>query len=331
MPWIETWVEKPQLAVPRAALAAATCDSQIYAIGGLDGNGNLVATGAAFNTTEQTWSSIASMPTQRGYLGAASSPGALHALGGLGNYPNSALAVHEVYDPAKNAWSEAVPMPTARGALAAVTGSDGLIYAIGGILESNTVVATVEAYDPTSNTWHTKTSMQTPRAALAAVAMPDGLIYAIGGCTNAPGGPVVLDSVEVFTIATNTWATSPHSLPVGTKYAGAAVGSNGLIYLIAGWNVNVSTHAVNATANVYGYNPTAPGWVEQRALLSPRSALAADTGPDGLIYAIGGIANPPGSGDVLTDVEAYERIDVRAPLPPSPGSPGQPGQPGRAM
>src|ERR1700676_3601662 len=45
---------------------------------------------------------------------------------------SSALATHEIYDPAAGTWSSAPSLPTARTHLAAVTGRDGLIYAIVG-------------------------------------------------------------------------------------------------------------------------------------------------------------------------------------------------------
>jgi N-acetylneuraminic acid mutarotase len=222
----------------------------------------------------------------------------------LGAYP-AIFPVHEVYEPATKTWSQAKPMPTARGGLAAVTGPDGLIYAIGGIVDGNNIVATVEAYDPTSDTWTTKTQMHTPRAALAAVAVtnPGWLIYAIGGCTKSGGYPQALDSVEEFNITTNTWTPRPDlTLPAATKYPAGAVGPNGLVFVIGGLVANPEPDYI---ADVYSYDPTATGWAKRPPLPSGRAALAADTGPDGLVYAIGGVANPPWTGGLLADVEGY--------------------------
>jgi N-acetylneuraminic acid mutarotase len=281
-------------------LAAATCDAptpgsgqRIYAIGGYDGN-NAVATVEAYDTAQKTWSTMPSMPTPRYYLGAASSAGRLHALGGWDATFTPGTA-HEVYEPATNAWSSQVaPLPTGRGAFAAVTGPDGLIYVIGGQDPNNAFLATVEAYDPAADTWISKAPMQTPRRAMGAVAGPGGLIYAIGG----GGAQGALASVEVFNIATNTWTLSPHPLPAATCVLAAAVGPNGLIYAIGGTRAK-SEYA----ADVYSYNPSAPGWASQAPLLIGRASLAADTGPDGLVYAIGGSSFP--SGAAYADVEAY--------------------------
>jgi hypothetical protein len=83
----------------------------------------------------------------------------------------------------------------------------------------------------------------------------------------------------------------------------AAVDPNGLIYAIGGDNLVNNTTI--PSANVYSYNPAAPGWTAQPSLSTARLCLAAATGPDGLIYAIGGgNPNSPNSGS-LANVEAY--------------------------
>ena len=200
----------------------------------------------------------------------------MHALGGID--PN--FAAHDIYEPATNAWSAAAPLPTGRAGLAAVTGPDGLVYAIGG--EQVTVV---EAYDPATDTWATRAPMTTPRGHLAAVTGPDGLIYAIGGMTDLTPRSA-LATVETYDPATDTWTISQSPLPAASRGLAAAVGPDGLIYAIGGVDADD-----NSTTNLYGYDPATPsaGWVQ---LLDPlptaRGGLAAATGPDGLIYAIGG-------------------------------------------
>jgi N-acetylneuraminic acid mutarotase len=296
MPWMN---EKP-LPDARMGLAAATCDAPppasgewVYAVGGSGANltYGLVE---GYDTVQETWTTITTMPTPRNGIGAASSPGRLHALAGWQSAATP-VTTHEVYEPANDAWSQAAPLPTARGALAAVTGPDGLIYAIGGFDGTNGL-ATVEAYDVATDKWITKAPLHTPRMWVAAVVGHDGQIYAIGG-SSKPG--VILDSVEVFNVATNTWTPSPHAMPTGTCALAAAVDPNGLIYAIGG-NYVASNKPV-VSPNVYSYDPAAPGWTAQPSLSSGRGGLAADTGPDGLIYAIGG---SDGTNPVAT-VEAY--------------------------
>jgi N-acetylneuraminic acid mutarotase len=297
------WMAEESLPTASWALAAAVCQAPasesgewVYAIGGI-GDGNVLAAVAGYDTVQQRWFARPSMPTPRSGLAAATSPGRVHVLGGSSANADF-LTTHEVYEPVNDAWSKAAPLPTARGTLAAATGPDGLIYAIGGS-DANNPLATVEAYDPAADKWIAKAPLHTPRAWVAAVTGHDGLIYAIGGTS----GPAVLNSMEIFNVTTDTWTTSPYTLPVPTCGLAAAVDPNGLIYAIGGDNLVNNTTI--PSPNVYSYNPAAPGWTAQPSLSTARLCLAAATGPDGLIYAIGGgNPNSPNSGS-LANVEAY--------------------------
>jgi N-acetylneuraminic acid mutarotase len=296
------WMTEESLPTASWALAAAVCQAPasesgewVYAIGGI-GDGNVLAAVAGYDTVQQRWFARPSMPTPRSGLAAATSPGRVHVLGGSSANADF-LTTHEVYEPANDAWSKAAPLLTARGTLAAATGPDGLIYAIGGA-DANGVLATVEAYDPVADKWIAKAPLHTPRGWVAAVTGHDGLIYAIGG-----NSTTVVNYMEIFNVTTDTWTTSPYTLPVPTCGLAAAVDPNGLIFAIGGDHVINNTSIT--TPSVYSYNPAAPGWTAQPSLSAARLCLAAATGPDGLIYAIGGgNPNSPSSGLPAT-VEAY--------------------------
>jgi len=297
-----SWTSEPPLTHPRYFLAAATSGSTIYAIGGSDASssqtGAPVGTVEAYDTAQKTWSTTASLPNPlRQGFGAASSGGQLHILGGFDD-SYTALATHDVYDPATNTWASKAPLPTPRGNLAAVTGSDGLIYAIGGSGGPN-YLATLEAYDPVHDTWLSKQQMPTPRMGLAAAATSNGSIYAVGGINS-----VIVDSVEIFDISSNSWTPGPHPLPLPTAWLAAAVGPNGLIYAIGGMQQQSAT-AQPYVASVYSYNPAAaaPAWAEQAPLPDVRAGLATATGSDGLVYAIGGMTCP--QRVIVGEVEAY--------------------------
>jgi Kelch motif len=276
------WTAESPIPTGSMGLAAAVCQAPppgsgqwVYAIGGT-GEGSVLASVAGYDTVQKKWSAVPSMPTARGGVAAATSLGRIHVLGGFSEGAD-ALTTHEVYEPANDAWSTAAPLPTARGILAAVTGPDGLIYAIGGF--DGNPLATVEAYDPGTDKWTSKASMHSPRTWFAAAVGHDGLIYAIGG-----GIPAMQSSVETFNVTINTWTTSSFSLPVATCGLAAAVDPNGFICVIGGDNASSDA----PTPNVYCYNPADAGWITQPPMSSERAALAATTGPDGLIYAIGG-------------------------------------------
>ena len=307
MPW--TYVK--HLPGPELQLAGATCDAPspsagqwVYAIGGWSSAG-VDAVPAAYNPLTNAWQSIASMGLIISGLAATATRGQLHALGGYEGvaFTQGPVGTHQIYDPATDSWLSAPPMPTARYWHAAVTGPDGLIYAIGGF-GASALSATVEAYDPDAEAWHTKASLLTPRAFLAAVTF-NGLIFAIGGLG---GAPEVLASVEVYDPSTDgPWEPGP-SLPAPRAGLAATVGPDGVIYAIGGVDrVNPPGPAQSA---VYSYALLAPDWATQDTLLTPQALLAAATGPDGRIYAMGGTSNP----DQFTPLDTVEAFTVTTPM-----------------
>lgn len=62
----------------------------------------------------------------------------------------------------------------------------------------------------------------------------------------------------------------------------------------------------NSTTNLFCYDPASPaaGWTQPAPLPATRTGLAAATGSDGLVYAIGGGATSSAQS-VLNTVEAY--------------------------
>ncbi len=180
-----------------------------------------------------SWTTVASMPTARQNLAAATgSDGRIYAIGGNNN--TGSLSTVEAYTPSSNTWATVASMSTPRSGLAAAAGADGRTYAIGGF--NNGSLSTVEAYTPSSNTWATVASMPTARQGLAAAAGGDGRIYAIGGYN----GPY-LNTVEAYT---------PPSTP-----GFSAIGQPG----IAGYTSSASTLTAPVNAGVYGGSESGVG------------------------------------------------------------------------
>jgi N-acetylneuraminic acid mutarotase len=313
------WAEKTALPLPRNALAAATSDapapnsgSWIYAIGGASGEEGTVV---AYNTQEPGWSPVATLiDNVWGEAAATSGPGGLHVVGGISLIDDFAtvLATHQIYNTAANEWVLSIPLQMARCQHAAVTDRNGMIYAIGGNNGSQTAINSflnsVEMFDPSTELWTYVAELNTARSLLAAVTGPDGKIYAIGGSNASPG---VLQTVEVFDPSNplRGWTPGP-SLPVALWGPAAAVGPDGLIYVMGGTDgqqIVIGGSTIDEALNsVYSYDPSTPGstWVLASASMpTARWSLAAATGPDGLIYAIGGNGNT--QEQALSNVEAY--------------------------
>lgn len=174
--------------------------------------------------------------------------------------------------------------------------------------------------------WTTKTSMLYQRDN-AANAVVNGLIYVMGG---APAGTSILDSMEAYDPASDTWTTKatmpawstfstvPPWAPAGTapavpryRYGPAAASVNGMIYLLGG------TSLVNGQGPIYPiavYTPGTDSWsatVPSNAATISAGTAGQTLAPfptgrwgfdvavvDGIIYAVGGAVHVPGGINV---------------------------------
>jgi N-acetylneuraminic acid mutarotase len=145
-----------------------------------------------------------------------------------------------------------------------------------------------------SPTWQQVPSLPVPLDFLAATAGSDGTLYAIGGegCTTTCG---YQSTVNSFKPGTDTaWQTAP-SLPTTLEAPAATTGADGTIYVIGGygWTCDVTDFCSNAAlSTVYSFKPgTDTTWQTAPSLPAARWDLAATTGTDGTLYAIGGMDN----------------------------------------
>jgi N-acetylneuraminic acid mutarotase len=235
------------------------------------------------------------------YLAAAAGhDGNIYVFGGE-NGPYVDTNTTFIYHPGSNTWTQGVNVPITGEGAHAVTLSSGQIAVLGGGTGGACgptlclITSTVELYTPGTNRWIALAPMLTPRYRFAAVLGGDGRVYAIGGF--GPGGQV-LSSVEAYTPSLNRWSYV-FSLPQGEVGLTAAVAPNGTIVVMGGSNGG-SGSGVTYYNNVWLYNAQT-GWSSGAPMPTARHDLAATTGPDGQIYAIGGYNS---SGFVAT-VEAY--------------------------
>jgi Kelch motif len=287
----------------RASLASAVGpDGRIYAIGGIDSGNNVLDRVEAYDTSTNTWAAEAPMPGGgRRVLAAATGPdGRIYAIGGIDS--SNILDRVEAYDTTTNTWATVAPMPGGgRSFLGAATGPDGRIYAVGGYDGSR--LSRVEAYDTSTNTWTTVAPMPGGgRSDMGVVTGPDGRIYAIGGSD----GTADLARVEAYDTVSNTWTTLALMPGGGRGLLAAATGPDGRIYAIGGSNGPGGSGQLDT---VEAYNASSNTWTTAQSMAAgARNFLAGDTGPDGRIYAIGGI---DGTNSILDRVEAYTTIGGR--------------------
>jgi N-acetylneuraminic acid mutarotase len=232
---------------------------------------------------EDSWVSMAQMPTARAQIGAAVVDGKIYVIGGVSG-------ANEVYDPAAGTWETKTPMPHPRTSFG-IAVCDGKIYVIGGYANTTTggvpdMSGLVEAYDPAADSWETRASMLTPRGQLTASAV-NGKIYTMGGFQDNRGTTSFLN--EVYDPASDTWKTQ-QPLP-NAAYGHSAVALGSKIYVIWGQTSGRPNGYLSGPWNQI-YDTENNSWTLGAAPPEPvhRSGAVVTSGVDApqRIYVVGG-------------------------------------------
>jgi len=186
---------------------------------------------------ENTWTTLAPMPTPRSNFGLAVVNKKIYAIGGSND--TTILATNEMYNPETDTWTTKTSIPTPRS-LFAITTCQNKIYAITGSKPSRPYSAggsytlANEVYNPETDTWETKAPLnsQYPRYWINAHTINDK-IYLISGLTNefviwSSNSP----EINIYDPLTDTWTKGeqiPH--PVH-RYGSVAVENK--IYVFGG-------------------------------------------------------------------------------------------------
>jgi N-acetylneuraminic acid mutarotase len=277
---------------------------------------------ATVRAAEDSWETMAEMPTARSGLGVAVVDGKIYAIGGVGGSDTN-----EMYDPATNTWVSKQPMPTARSRFG-ITVFENKVYVMGGA-DANGFTGANEVYDPATDTWETKASMPAGGRSELAVNAVNGKIYAIGGFFLGIFW-IPSNLTEVYDPVTDTWTTKAE-MPTAVYSCTSAVVDNKIYLIENGRSVTVAclnqiydtetdtwsigqplpTRAVGAaavaTTGVYApkriyvtgggdlftydvnqiYDPATDTWTNGTAMPTPRQYLGLSVLNDTL-YAIGG-------------------------------------------
>lgn len=204
---------------------------------------------------------------------------------------------------ASNTWASRTPMPSNRAYLGLTAANNGKLYAIGGHVSDSTN----EEYDPATNSWRSRRPMPTPRGTLGLVTARNGKIYAIGGQQYPSGQLLIIDVVEEYDPATDTWTTKA-PMPTPRYGFATAIAGNGKIYTIGGSGPPRQTV-------VEEYDPETNTWTLKAPAIAKRSYHSAVGASNGRIYIAGG----GGFGDIIRTVEEYDpatnRWTSKAPMP----------------
>lgn len=279
---------------------AVAVNNKIYLAGGVTSGGTF----EEFDVVNNSWRSLADMPTPREFISGCEINGKIYAIGGWLN--DSTYDVIEEYDPATNSWSTKSPMLTHRWGHSAVVIKEK-IYIVGGAVDwpISKYFTSIEIYDPEIDTWETKESNPsngiTPRWG-SAVCILNEKIYSIGGI-NAPNYPdsgqsfQSLAIVEEYDPLTNNWKQK--SLMPTARWCLTAVSLNNKIYAIGGGD---TFYPKEILKTVEVYDPLTDSWSVKSPI--PKGQIAAASCVvDNIIYVLGGGGLSP--TDAYSDHFAY--------------------------
>jgi hypothetical protein len=173
-------------------------DKRVLAMGGVDSNGNAIASAEIFDQNTGTWTLTGSMSTGRNDLQVAllRDGKVLVAGGGTGSEENPRLQSAEIYNPHTGVWTSTGDMtaPRSEADHATVRMRDGLVLVPGGLTAPHTNIATTDLYDPRTGTWTAGDSMSEPRSGQSALLLRGnrGAIV-MGGLDNGPAATASVD------------------------------------------------------------------------------------------------------------------------------------------
>ncbi|MEO6076789.1 MAG: kelch repeat-containing protein [Dokdonella sp.] len=225
----QVWTQLAIMPTAKQNIQGTFLNGKIYVPGGYTGSTH-IAENAIYDVASNTWSLGAPLPVI--HTGAtAAYNGKIYVFGGN---PGPLVRL-DIYDPVANSWAQGANMPTATTYGRAVT-AGSYIYYVGGI--AGTTTAAVYRYDPANNTYALMAPLNTARATAEVMSLGNH-IYAInGGDSTFFTGVPLAQSVEIYNIATNSWA---YGLPTVTKSAASSGGRAGGKLMIMG-GVDATTY-----------------------------------------------------------------------------------------
>ena len=274
------WVSSGTMQSPREFNAQARLSTgKVLSAGGVDNNGNLLASAELYTSGPGTWTLTGSMAAPRELFPAVVlTSGKVLVSGGLGS-SSTVLAAAELYDPTTGVWSSAGSLNVARFGHTATLLSSGKVLVVGGCTSNgcSTDTAVTELYDPASNTWSTTGNLSTARYYHTAVRLKTGNVLAIGG--SATG--TATSSCELYNPSTGAWTTAA-SMTAARFYHASTLLQDGKVLVTGGTTSRFPMKLAEL------YDPSANTWTLTGNLTTARYAHTATLLTDGTVLVAGG-------------------------------------------
>ncbi|MEO6572633.1 MAG: kelch repeat-containing protein [Polyangiaceae bacterium] len=278
------WQSLASMPTSRDGLAAIFgTDGRLYAIGGY-GEGGVTGVVEAYTPATNSWTTVAPLPTPRhGLMAVLGHDGLIYAIGAYNDgFGAAQSAVVEVYSSATNTWSAGPSLVKGRYHASAAVAANGRIYVMGGE-SGEKVYATVESYLPGDSAWVLESTVMTnARYGFGAGLGGDGQLHAFGG-TNEFGDQLATNESATPGSGWNTRTDLPFA-----RMFFATTAFRGRIYALGG--EQLLANAIEAPLrSVTIFDPASNSWSPGEDMPSVRFLHAAATGPDGMIYVVGGV------------------------------------------
>jgi N-acetylneuraminic acid mutarotase len=273
-------------------------NGKVLSMGGVDNNGNLLASSELYSSSSGKWTLTGSMSTARQVFPAVVLPNKKVLISGGFGASGTVLSAAELYDPTTGAWSSAGSLSVARFAHTATLLQNGKVLVTGGCTASicGPETAVSELYDPTSNSWSITGNLNTARGYHTAVRLKTGMVLAIGGFSG-------LTSCELYDPTTGTW-TNAASTNAGRYLNTATVLSDGKVLVAGGANGRYPVSSAEL------YDPTANTWTYTGNMTIGRYAHTATLLTDGTVLVPGGVGQPISCGKDCTGYIPTSKVDI---------------------
>jgi N-acetylneuraminic acid mutarotase len=267
-----TWRSAPSMHQGRAAHAAVSTPSGIYALAGTGTSGRPVIEVERFDGS--SWTVVSRLPGNGLNAPAAAAIGErIFLIGGFDLTTNVPVSQVHVFDTAHGTWSEGPALPAPRGGHAAAV-LDGRIHVIGGG-NSRSTIADHSVFDPLTQQWSERAPLPRSMGSPAAV-VHGGVLYSVGGRS----GPSDFGDVYRYDAANDRWVAMPSIPPRGTS---GAVSYCGAIHFFGG-----ESQATQSTiAEALRLDEAKGEWTRIAPMPTARNFARAVV-RDGIVYVVGG-------------------------------------------
>jgi hypothetical protein len=294
---VGSWTEQAPYPIAVSGNAVASVGGNVYSFGGIASN-TPVANAYKYSPVTNAWTPIASLPSPRGWFGAASDGTYVYLLGGVDqNFTTTATLWR--YDPVSNTYNTSLLSYTIATYFHASAYLNGKIYRIAG--RGLGTDFHVEVYNIATNSWSMAANYPFANHSLMAVAL--------GNYIYAGGGNASPDKTWRYDPGTDTWDDAAIAdLPAG-RSAAASGAYNGR-WLLAGGDVNfaISNSAI-------AWDPATNTWSDLPNMVQARDYLAGATAGQSF-YAIAGNSAP---GTTTNDNQQYTETPCATATPtPTP-------------